>query len=384
MESDLFEQDHEDYREVAREFVRREVEPNLERWEEQRLVDRDVWAAAGKQGLLGLQVPEEYGGPGVDDFRFRVAACTEIVAVGAASLQSGFATNDDIVLGYLLGMATEEQKARWLPGFVTGETIGAIAMTEPGAGSDLRGIRTSARRDGDEWVIDGSKTFITNGILADLVVVVAQTDPEAGSRGFTLFVVETGTEGFRRGRKLDKVGLAAQDTAELFFDGVRVPDTQRLGEVGTGLQSLMANLPRERLGIAMSAQTTAEAILEWTLEHVTAREAFGKPLSALQTVSHTVAELRMKVEVSRAYFDRCVRELNAGTLTAVDAAKAKWWATEMQWQVVDAGVQLHGGYGYMNEYAVARAFRDARVQRIYGGSNEVMKEIVARDLTRAR
>jgi acyl-CoA dehydrogenase len=384
MESDLFEQDHEDYRAVAREFVRREVEPNLDRWEEQRLIDRDVWVAAGKQGLLGLQVPEEYGGPGVDDFRFRFALATEIAAVGASSLQSGFATNDDIVLGYLLGMATDEQKARWLPGFVTGETIAAIAMTEPEAGSDLRGIRTSARRDGDDWVINGSKTFITSGMLADLVVVVAQTDPDAGSRGFTLFVATNDTPGFRRGRKLDKVGLAAQDTAELFFDDARIPDSDRLGEIGNGLPALMANLPRERLGIAMAGQTSAEAVLGWTLEHTRSRQAFGKPLTGLQTVSHQLADLQMKVEVSRAYVDRCVHALNAGTLTAVDAAKAKWWATEMQWQVTDAGVQLHGGYGYMNEYAVARTFRDARVQRIYGGSNEVMKEIIGRDLARER
>jgi acyl-CoA dehydrogenase len=382
VESDLLERDHEDYRGVVREFVRREVEPNLDRWEDQRLIDRDVWRAAGKQGLLGLQVPERFGGAGVDDFRFRFVVCSELARVGASSLQSGFATNDDIVLGYVLGLATEEQQARWLPGFTTGETIAAIAMSEPGAGSDLRGMRTSARRDGDEWVLNGSKTFITSGMLADLVVVVAQTDPDAGGRGFTLFVVGNDTPGFRRGRKLDKVGLAAQDTAELFFDDARVPDADRLGEVGQGLPSLMRNLPRERLGIAVAAQTSAEAALGWTLEHVRTREAFGAPLTGMQTISHAVAEIATEVEVCRAYIDRCIRALDAGTLSAVDAAKAKYWATEMQWRVVDRGVQLHGGYGYMLEYPIARLFRDARVQRIYGGTNEVMKEIVGRDLAR--
>lgn len=382
METDLFDADHEAYRETARVFVQREVVPNLDRWDEAREVDRDAWKKAGAAGLVGLAVPEELGGAGVSDYRFRYVLSEEIAKVGASALQSAFGTNDDIVLGYLLESANDAQRARWLPGFATGATVAAIAMSEPGVGSDLRGITTSARRDGDSWVLDGSKTFISNGVTADLVIVVARTDPGAGSSGFSLFVVERGMPGFRRGRKLDKVGLTAQDAAELFFDDVRVPADNLLGEEGGGLRALMRNLPRERLGIAVAAQCSAEAAFGWTVDHVKQRVAFGRPLAQQQSVGFTLADLRTRVEVTRAYVDRCVRELNAGTLTAVDAAKAKLWATEMQWQVIDSGVQLHGGYGYMNEYPIARAFRDARVQRIYGGANEVMKEIIGRDLTR--
>ncbi|GAB3273973.1 acyl-CoA dehydrogenase family protein [Kineosporia babensis] len=383
MQTDLYEADHEDYRRTVRAFMEREVVPNLEKWDAQREVDRETWRRAGAAGLIGLQVPEEYGGPGVSDYRFRFVLCEEVARVGASSLQSSFATNDDIVLGYLLGLGTPDQKARWLPGFATGETIGAIAMSEPGAGSDLRGITTSAVREGDHWVINGSKTFITNGILADLVIVVARTDPAGGSDGFSLFVVERGTAGFERGRKLDKVGLAAQDTAELFFENVRVPSDCLLGPLGEGLRLLMRNLPRERMGIAVAAQCSAEAAFGWTLEYVRQRQAFGRPIAQFQTVGHTLADLRTHLEVTRAYLDRCVRELNRGTLSAVDAAKAKWWATDVQWKIVDTGVQLHGGYGYMSEYPIAKAFVDARVQRIYGGTNEIMAEIVSRDLTRS-
>ena len=376
MDSDLFDEDHEAFRVTVREFVKRQVEPNLTRWDTERLIDRGTWLAAGKQGLLGLAVPAQYGGPGETDYRFRVILQLEIARAGASALQSGFSTNDDIVLNYLLRHASEEQKRRWLPGFVTGETIGAIAMTEPEAGSDLRGIATTAVRDGEEWVISGSKTFITSGILADLVIVFAKT----GDRGFSLFVVEDGTPGFSRGRKLDKMGLHAQDTAELNFDDARVPDANRLGEVGHGLDYLKQSLPLERLGIAIAGQASAEAVLEWTLAYVRQRTAFGKRVADFQAVSFKLAELRTAIEVSRAYVDRCVREWNSGTLTAVDAAKAKYWATELQDQVVDAGVQLHGGYGYMMEYPVAKAYIDARVQRIYGGTNEIMKEIIQRDL----
>jgi acyl-CoA dehydrogenase len=376
VDSDLFDEDHEAFRVTVREFVKRQVEPNLARWDAERLIDRQVWLAAGKQGLLGLAVPAEYGGPGETDYRFRVILQLEIARVGAAALQSGFSTNDDIVLSYLLRHASDEQKARWLPRFVTGETIGAIAMTEPDAGSDLRGIATTAVQDGGEWVIRGSKTFITSGILADLVIVFART----GDRGFSLFVVEDGTPGFSRGRKLDKMGLHAQDTAELNFDDARVPEANRLGELGHGLDYLKQSLPLERLGIAIAGQASAEAVLDWTLAYVRQRKAFGRRVADFQAVSFQLAELRTAIEVSRAYIDRCVRQWNAGTLTAVDAAKAKYWATELQDQVVDAGVQLHGGYGYMMEYPVAKAYIDARVQRIYGGTNEIMKEIIQRDL----
>lgn len=377
MESDLFETDHEEFREVVREFVAREVQPNLERWDEQREIDRETWLAAGRQGLLGLAVPEEYGGPGETDYRYRMILQLEIARVGASSLQSGFSTNDDIVLNYLLRHATPEQAKRWLPGFVTGETIGAIAMTEPGAGSDLRGITTSAVPDGDGWLINGAKTFITSGILADLVIVFARTGDS-----FSLFVVEDGTPGFTRGRKLDKVGLRAQDTAELSFDQVHVPADNLLGEVGQGLAYLKQSLPLERLGIAIAGQASADAVLDWTVEYVKERTAFGRRIADFQVPAHKLAHLRTAVEVSRAYIDRCVREWNAGTLSPVDAAKAKAWATDLQHEVIDAGVQLHGGYGYMLEYPVARAFVDARVQRIYGGANEIMTDIVAKDLLR--
>ncbi|WP_110206960.1 acyl-CoA dehydrogenase family protein [Nocardioides daejeonensis] len=377
MESDLFEPDHEAYRTVVREFVARSVEPHLDRWTEQRLIDRETWLEAGKQGLLGLAVPEQYGGPGERDYRYRAVLQYEIARAGASSLQSGFSTNDDIVLNYLLRHATAEQSARWLPGFVSGATIGAIAMTEPGAGSDLRGITTRATRVEGGWRVSGAKTFITSGILADLVIVFARTD-----ESFSLFVVPDGAEGFARGRKLDKVGLHAQDTAELFFDQVFVPDADVLGEIGQGLTYLKQSLPLERLGIAIAGQASAEAVLTWTIDYVKERTAFGKRIADFQRPAHQLAELRTAVEVSRAYIDRCVRLHNAGDLSAIDAAKAKAWATQLQHDVIDAGVQLHGGYGYMLEYPVARAFIDARVQRIYGGTNEIMMEIVAKDLLR--
>jgi alkylation response protein AidB-like acyl-CoA dehydrogenase len=380
VESDLFETDHEDYRRTVREFVKRQVAPRMEQWDADRLIDLETWRAAGKQGVLGLPVPEAHGGAGERDYRYRCVVMQEIARVGAAALQSGFTTNDDIALSYLLRHANKEQRERWLPGFATGATIGAIAMSEPAAGSDLRGIQTTAVRDGDDWILSGSKTFITSGILADLVIVFARTGQEAGSRAFSLFVVEDGTPGFSRGRKLDKVGLHAQDTAELFFTEARVPGANLLGEVGEGLPALMRSLPLERLGIALAAQFSAETVLEWTVEYVRQRRAFGRRIGDFQAPAFKLAELSTAVEVSRAYLDRCVRAHNAGTLTATDAAKAKLWATDLQHDVVDTGVQLHGGYGYMMEYPVARAFVDARIQRIYGGTNEIMKEIIQREL----
>jgi alkylation response protein AidB-like acyl-CoA dehydrogenase len=380
MQSDLFEADHEAYRDTVRGFVEREVVPNLERWDEQRLIDRDTWRAAGKLGLLGLSIPEQWGGAGEQDYRFRVVVIDELARVGAASLQSGFSTNDDIVLNYLLRLADDQQRERWLPGFASGETIGAIAMSEPGTGSDLRGITTTAVKQGDDWVLNGSKTFITSGILADLVIVVARTDPHAGSKGFTLLVVENGMPGFSRGRQLDKVGLSAQDTAELIFEDVRVPGRNVLGELGGGFGHLMDSLPLERLGIALAAQMSAEAVLRWTTDYVTERTAFGKKVSQFQNTGFVLADLATRLDLSRAFLDRAVRLHNRGELSAVDAAKAKLSATELQWDAIDAGVQFHGGYGYMMEYPIAKAFVDARVQRIYGGTNEIMKEIIQRDL----
>ncbi|GAA4672653.1 acyl-CoA dehydrogenase family protein [Gordonia humi] len=384
MDSDLFEADHLAYADSVRRFVARDVVPHLDSWEENREIDRSVWTAAGRQGLLGLAVPEQYGGSGVTDYRFRVALINELARVGASSLQSGFSTNDDIVLNYLLRLADEEQSQRWLPGFTTGETIGAIAMTEPGTGSDLQGITTTAARVDGGWRLSGSKTFITSGILADLVIVVARTDADAGSKGFTLFVVEEGMAGFRRGRKLRKVGLQAQDTAELFFDDVVVPDANVLGEVGGAFGHLMDSLPLERLGIALAGQFSAEAALRWTVDYVRERRAFGKAIGDFQNTSFTLADHVSRTEACRAYLDRAVERYNAGTLTPEDAAKTKLIATENQWAVLDACVQLHGGYGYMLEYPVARAFTDARIQRIYGGTNEIMRLIIGRhELSRA-
>jgi alkylation response protein AidB-like acyl-CoA dehydrogenase len=383
MDSDLLNEDHERFRGSVREFVDNQVVPRLKQWDSDRLIDRETWRAAGKQGLLGLAAPREFGGADEQDYRYRVVIQQEIARVGASALQSGFSTNDDIVLNYLLRHANARQHQRWVPGFVAGETIGAIAMTEPGAGSDLRGIRTTAKKDGRGWVLNGSKTFITSGILCDLVIVFAKTDPSAGSRGFSLFVVEDGTPGFLRGRKLEKLGLHAQDTAEQIFDDVRLEQDNLLGEEGAGFAYLMQSLPLERLGIAIAAQASAEAVFEWTMDYVRQRRAFGERIGDFQAPGFVLAELQTAIEVSRAYLDRCVQAYNRRTLTAVDAAKAKYWATELQGRVIDAGVQLHGANGCTLEYPIAKALIDARIQRIYGGTNEIMREIIRRDLMAA-
>jgi alkylation response protein AidB-like acyl-CoA dehydrogenase len=380
----LFEQDHEDFRGVVREFVAREVVPHQQRWEEQRFIDCDTWLAAGKHGLIGLAVPEQYGGAGLDDYRFRVVVAEELGRVGAASLMSSFGLQDDVVLPYFLHLADDEQKARWLPPMASGELIGAIAMTEPGAGSDLQGIRTTAVRDGDAYVVNGAKTFITSGIQSGAVVVVARTDPEAGSRGLSLLVVEEGMPGFTRGRKLDKVGLHAQDTAELYFDDVRVPAANLLGREGGGFLHLMENLPTERISIAFQAIVAARAALEWTVAYTKDRTAFGQPLAAFQNTQFELAEMATEIDVLGAYLDAAVLSLNAGEFKPVDAAKAKLHATELQRRVVDRCLQLFGGYGYMMEYPIARAYVDARIQTIYGGTSEIMKTIIARDLTGLR
>jgi long-chain-acyl-CoA dehydrogenase len=380
----LYDQDHEDFRDLVQEFVAREVVPHQERWDSEHLIDRSVWRAAGKQGLLGLAAPEEFGGGGQADFRYRTVMMEEFARVGAASLESGFSVQDDIVLPYLLDLGTEEQKQRWVPGMCTGESITAIAMTEPGAGSDLQGIRATAVRDeSGDWVLNGAKTFITSGIQADLVIVLARTDPGAGARGMSLFVLERGMPGFSRGRKLDKLGLHAQDTAELFFDSVRVPADNLLGTEGRGFMHLMERLPRERLSIAVFAQCSTETALAQTLDYVTGRTAFGRPVIDFQHSRFLLAELTTQADITRAYIDNAIMALSDGTLTAVDAAKAKWWATELQTKTVDRCLQLHGGYGYTTEYAIGRAFLDARIQTIYGGTTEIMKEIIGRSLVPA-
>lgn len=377
---DLFDDEHEAFRETVRQFLSRQVVDHVENWDRQADVPREVWLAAGRQGLLGLNVPEQYGGGGTEDYRFRVAMIEACARVPATSLAAGFATQTDIVLPYVIHLATPGQSARWLPKLATGEYIGAIAMTEPGTGSDLQGITTSAKQDGDDWVLSGAKTFITNGIHADLVVVVARTvgHQTGGSSAFSLFMVEGGTAGFTRGRKLDKVGLKAQDTAELFFDNVRLGQEQLLGQVGRGLPALMSHLPLERLSIAVTACAGARAALAWTVDYVSERRAFGRPIAEFQNTQFAVAEMVTELDVTQSYVDNLVLALNRNALDPVDAAKAKWWATEMHKRVVDRCVQLFGGYGYMLEYPIARAYADTRITTIFGGTTEIMKLVVAR------
>jgi alkylation response protein AidB-like acyl-CoA dehydrogenase len=380
MDRGLYTSHHEAYRDTVREFLVREVTPRHAQWEADRWIDRSVFAAAAKHGIYGLAIPQEYGGAGESDYRYRMVVAEEIAKVHALSFALTISLQDDLVLHYLIDLASDEQKQRWLPGFAAGEIIGALAMTEPGTGSDLRGIRTSARRDGDDWLLNGQKTFISSGIMADLVVVAARTDPDAGSRGFTLFAVERDMPGFRRGRKLEKIGLPAQDTAELFFEDVRIPAQNLLGAEGRGLHHLMSHLPRERLGVSAKAIATCRAIFEETRRYCGERTAFGQPIGDFQHVRFELAELATEIDVAQAYVDQSVRAFNAGTLTAVDAAKGKWYISELQKRVVDRCLQLHGGYGYMAEYPVARAFVDTRAETIYAGTTAIMKEIIGRDL----
>ena len=383
MRRTLFTADHDAYRETVREFIAREITPHYDSWEEARLVDRSAWLAAGKMGIVGLAVPEQYGGSGELDYRYRYVVAEEIARAGTTSFGAGLGLQDDIVIPYIADLGTDEQKARWLPGMAAGELICAIAMTEPGTGSDLQGIKTSAVRDGDDWILNGQKTFITSGIHADIVIVAARTDLKAGSRGFSLLVVERGMDGFTRGRKLHKVGLAGQDTAELSFDNVRVPASNLLGEEGGGLIHLMERLPRERLSIAASAISSARAAYEWTKDYAFDRTAFGKPIGDFQNTRFALAEMLTEIDVTQAYVDNAVLAINDDQLSAVEAAQAKWWASELQKRVVDRCVQLHGGYGYMMEYPIARAYVDSRIQTIYGGTTEIMKEIIGRDIAKS-
>ncbi|GII29409.1 acyl-CoA dehydrogenase family protein [Planotetraspora mira] len=377
MRRDLFDEEHLLFRETVREFLTREVVPHHAQWEKDGIVPREVWKKAGELGMFGFSVPEEFGGAGITDFRYNAVVLEEITRIGATGL--GFSLHNDVMAPYFVDLTNEEQKQRWLPGFASGELITAIAMTEPGAGSDLQGIRTTALREGDHYVVNGQKTFITNGINSDLVVVVAKTDPSAGARGTTLLVVERGMAGFSRGRNLEKIGMHAQDTAELFFENVHVPVANRLGdEDGQGFVQLMHNLPQERLSIAVGAVAAAESVLETTIEYCKSRKAFGKSIGQFQNTRFLLAELATEVEIARHYVDKCIVALNAGELTAVDAAKAKWWTTELQTKLIDRCLQLHGGYGYMLEYPVAKAWLDSRVQTIYGGTTEIMKEIIGR------
>jgi long-chain-acyl-CoA dehydrogenase len=379
---DLLDEEHEAFRRTVRSFLDKEVVPNHPQWEADGQVSREVWTRAGAQGLLCFDVAEEYGGPGVPDFRYNLVLAEEMTRAGASG--PGFGVHTDIIVPYLSSLGTDEQKRRWLPGCVSGETITAIAMTEPGAGSDLQGIRTSAVDKGDHYALNGSKTFISNGAMADLVVVVARTDTTTdgglGHQGISLLVVEAGMAGFERGRRLDKVGLHAQDTSELFFDDVVVPKENLLGAEGSGFVSLMKNLPQERLSIAMMAAAACEAVLEMCLTYAKEREAFGRPIGSFQNTRFVLAEMATEAHIARVFVDDCVKRHNAGELDAKLASMAKWWTTELQKKIVDAGVQVFGGYGYMTEYPIAKAFLDSRVQTIYGGTTEIQKEIIGRSL----
>jgi alkylation response protein AidB-like acyl-CoA dehydrogenase len=375
----VYGEDHELFRGTVQSFIKAEVAPYDAQWEERGIVDRSLFRRAGDAGLLMQATPEEYGGPGLDDWRFSAIVNEEFGRTGYASAGLSLALQNDVVGPYLLDLTTAEQKQRWLPGLTSGELVGAVAMTEPGAGSDLSGIATRAVRDGDEYVLNGAKTFISNGQNADLVVVAARTSRDR-HRGLTLLVVERGMPGFERGRNLDKLGLHGQDTSELYFSDVRVPVTNRLGEEGDGFFCLVRNLPQERLSLSVTAVSAAEGVLERTMEYVTSRKAFGQTVGSFQHSKFLLAELHTEVDIARVFVDQCVALHVRKELTAVRAAKAKYWCSELQVRVADRCLQLHGGYGYMREYAVCRAFADARVQTIYGGTTEIMKEIIGRDL----
>jgi alkylation response protein AidB-like acyl-CoA dehydrogenase len=379
MKREIFDEDHEAFRSSVQEFLDREVTPHLEEYATNHGLSREFWKAAGAQGFLGLEVPEEYGGMGANDYRFN-AVLTEELAKVNMTLPSCVGIHADIVAPYLVHLTNDEQKKRWLPDFCTGDLVTAIGMTEPGGGSDLANLKTTAVRDGDDWIINGSKTFITNGGSADLVVVAASTDKEKRAKGISLFGVDTRSDGFSVGRVLDKVGQDESDTAELAFEDVRVSNDDMIGELDTGFISMMQFLPQERLGSAITNLAHAAQILEETVDYTKERKAFGQAIGSFQANQFLLAELVTQVEVTQAYVDVCIMKHTRGELTPVDAAKAKWWTSQVQNDVLDHCVQLHGGYGYMNEYRVARAWRDARVTKIWAGSNEIMKMLIGRDL----
>jgi alkylation response protein AidB-like acyl-CoA dehydrogenase len=380
MRRTILDEEHEMFRESFRTFIDREIAPHFEKWEEAGIVDRSLFTAAGAAGFLAMSAPEQYGGGGVDDFRYNLVIGEELAYSGFASPGVGITLHNDVCLPYYLSLTTDEQKARWLPGICSGELITAIAMTEPAIGSDLASMTTSAIRDGDHYVVNGAKTFITNGINADLIILACKTDPSERHKGMSLLVIETGTEGFERGRNLNKVGLHSQDTAELFFNDCRVPVANLLGTEGMGFMHLVENLAQERLSIAVGAVAASRQALRWTLEYTHERTAFGQPIAAFQNSRFSLAEMATEIEIAEVFLDRCVTALCAEELTVEEAAMAKWWCTELQKRVVDQCVQLHGGYGYMLEYPIARAYCDVRIQTIYGGTTEIMKEIIGRSL----
>jgi alkylation response protein AidB-like acyl-CoA dehydrogenase len=381
MRRTLYDDDHEAFRSSFRAFVDKEVTPHAEEWDAAGIVPRELFTTAGRSGFLGMEIPESLGGGGVRDFRFNAVITEELMRSGAAAAGLGLTLHNDICLPYFMSFCSDEQRERWLPGIASGELITAIAMTEPGVGSDLASMSTTAIRDGDHYLVNGAKTFITNGINADLVITAVKTDPAQKHKGMSLVVLERGMAGFERGRNLDKLGQHAQDTAELSFTDVRVPVANLLGEQeGQGFTQLVTKLPQERLSIALAGVSAARAALDWTLEYVKERRAFGQPIGSFQNSKFVLAEIATEVDIAQHYVDDCVRALDVGELTAVDASKAKWWCTELQGRVVDRCLQLHGGYGYMSEYPIAKAYADARITRIYGGTTEIMKEVISRSL----
>ena len=376
----LFDAEHEDFRSSVRAFLDKEVLPHQEAWEAAGIVPRELFTTAGAAGFLGMAIPEEFGGGGVADFRFNAVLGEEVMYAGAAATGLGLTLHNDVCLPYFLDLATEQQRRRWLPGIASGELITALAMTEPGMGSDLAGMTTTAVRSGEHYLVNGSKTFITNGINADLVITAVKTDPRARHHGMSLLVLERGMDGFERGRNLAKLGQHAQDTAEMFFRDVEVPVANLLGTEGGGFGHLVDRLPQERLSIAVSGVAGARAALDMTLAYVKDRKAFGRPVGSFQHSKFLLAEMATEIDIAQSFIDRCIEALGEGELTVADAAKAKWWCTELQGRVVDACLQLHGGYGYMLEYPIARAYADARITRIYGGTTEIMKEVIGRSL----
>jgi alkylation response protein AidB-like acyl-CoA dehydrogenase len=374
----IYEAEHIEFRRTVRNWIESEIAPNHEQWERDGIVPRSVWEDAGMRGFLGIAVPEIYGGGGSEDFRFAAIISEEIGFAGVVGGAHGFTVHNDIVLPYILSLANDEQKMRWLPKMVSGKYIGALAITEPNTGSDMGAIKTTALLDGDEYIVNGSKTFISNGINSDVIVAAVRTSPDLGKKGISLLVIERGMSGFERGRNLEKIGKHSQDTAELFFNDMRVPSSNLLGLEGDGMKYLMHNLAQERLSIAVDAVAVAVAALNWTQAYTKERTAFGQNLSQFQNTKFVMAELFAEVQIGQVYVDRCIELHNKKELNATQAAVAKFWLTEMQNKVVDRCLQLHGGYGYMREYPIARAWLDSRIQTIYGGTSEIMKEVISR------
>lgn len=380
MKRSLYNDDHLAFGASFKSFIAKEITPFYDQWEKDGIAPREMYAKAGASGFLGMAIPEQYGGGGTNDFRFNAIISEELAAAGIGGAGAGITLHNDITTPYYMEICTDEQKTRWLPGIASGELITAIAMTEPGTGSDLASIATTAKRDGDRYILNGSKTFITNGINSDIIIVAAKTDPTQRHTGMSLMVVERSMAGFERGRNLEKIGMHSQDTAELFFNDVEVPVENLLGEEGRAFHYLTSNLAQERLSIAIAGVGFARSALNWTIDYVKERKAFGKLISNFQNTKFVLAEQRTAIDVAQAYVDQCILALNEGELTAAEAAAAKFWCTELQNKVADKCLQLFGGYGYMSEYPIARTYADARITTIYGGTTEVMKTIIAKDM----